>query len=298
MSTLPDRVTPREGPPDGARQSASLPLDEAVRKLRADPQYRQLVDDTYLGSDLEVSARAFLGSGEFSEVCKLLSISLPNAEVLDLGAGNGIASYALAKSGVRRVIALEPNPSAEVGRGAILRMTRGLPVSVISGRGEEIPLFASSIDVVYARQVLHHSSNPKQILRECWRILKKGGCILSSREHVVDNEAQLREFLGGHPIHQLAGGEGAYPLSRYLDSFKSAGLQLEKTIGPWDSIINAYPAVRAQTELAKYPSRLWTSKFGFLGTLISRLPFMSSLTWRWLNRPVPGRMFSFLAYKV
>jgi methylase of polypeptide subunit release factors len=112
MSTLPDRVTPREGPPDGARQSASLPLDEAVRKLRADPQYRQLVDDTYLGSDLEVSARAFLGSGEFSEVCKLLSISLPNAEVLDLGAGNGIASYALAKSGVRRVIALEPNPSA------------------------------------------------------------------------------------------------------------------------------------------------------------------------------------------
>jgi len=273
-----------------------MTIDAAVLRLRQDPKFAELIRDSYLEADTRASAERFRQSGEFQEVQQLLGY-LCTGTIVDLGAGTGIAAYAFSASGARLVYALEPDHSGIVGSGAIRRLTHGMPVEPIEAYGEKVPLLDSRIDVVYARQVLHHTQNLNQVLRECARVLKPGGIFLACREHVVDNESQLQAFRQQHPFHQLVGGEQAFPLDAYLDAIRLAGLQLKNVFGPWDTVINAFPGVKEQAELSHYPQQLLAQRLGRLGAWAGTLPMVCSLVWKWLKRPVPGRMYTFLAEK-
>ena len=112
-----------------------LTIDEAILWLRADPSSADLVVDSYLGRDVADSADRFLRSAEFAEVKQLIGPMLHHAVVADIGAGTGIASYALLKSGAWRVFAVEPDASEEVGRGAIerLREDTSTPIEIVDG---------------------------------------------------------------------------------------------------------------------------------------------------------------------
>lgn len=292
-----------EEPPSpipAAREQNDITVDEAVRRLRADPAWADLVRDAYLGRDVEDSARRFLASAEFQEVRQLLGASLKGACVLDIGAGTGIASMAFLSAGARRVIALEPDPSDEVGRGAIGRMDPQGHLEVVEAYGESIPLETGSVDIVYLRQLLHHARDLPKLMAECARVLRPGGVLLACREHVVDNSAQLAAFLAEHPIHRLAGGENAFSLSEYLAAMRDAGLRLERVIGPRDSVINAFPLVRSSEELAELPRRALERRFGLLGRLAGHMPGVQRLVRARMRRSagsVPGRLYSFLASK-
>lgn len=279
--------------------TGSMTLDEAILWLRADPSSAGLVADAYLGRDVVASADRFLRSAEFAEVKRLLGPILHHAVVADVGAGAGIASYALHKAGASRVFAVEPDASDEVGRGAIerLREDTSTPIEILDGWGEALPLPDDSIDVVYSRQVLHHAADLGRFMSEVARVLHPGGVLLSCREHVVDNESQKKAFLDSHPIHRLAGGEDALSLPQYLAAIAASGLVLRDTLGPWDSVINAYPAVRSVDELADFPARRLEERFGPFGKRASRLPGVSALVWWRISRPRPGRMYSFLCSK-
>ena len=98
-----------------------LSVDAAVLQLRADPQMADLVRDSYLDRDVLAAGKRFVDSAEFAEVRQRLGDHWRNGIVVDLGAGTGIASYAFAQSGAQKVYAVEPDPSEEVGRGAIMR---------------------------------------------------------------------------------------------------------------------------------------------------------------------------------
>jgi SAM-dependent methyltransferase len=275
-----------------------MSLNEAIRYMRANLQYAKIVCDNYLGADVLESAERFQGSAEFSEVQKLIGPHIRGGTILDLGAGTGIASRAFAKSGARLVYALEPDPSNEVGYGAMRRLATGLPINLIDAYGEQIPLLDGEVDVVYARQVLHHTTNLPLVLRECARVLRTEGMFLACREHVADDEQQLQAFLSTHPVHQLAGGENAYRLDEYTEAIRSSGLELVKIIGPLDSVINAFPAVRTTEELERLPQTVLREHFGWVGALASKVSGVNSLVWRQLkHRPMPGRAYSFLAVK-
>jgi SAM-dependent methyltransferase len=276
---------------------ARLTLDEAVRWMRAQPAFAAVVRDAYLGPDLEDSARRFAASGEFSAVRMLLGDRIRGAQVLDLGAGTGVASRAFLQAGAGRIIAVEPDPSELVGRGALHRLCAGQPVEVIGDFAERLSVPTSSVDIVYARQVLHHLHDLEAALRECARVLRPGGIFLACREHVVDNATQLRHFLAQHPMHQLAGGENAFPAATYRQAIARAGLRLEQELGPWDSVINAFPFVTNVAELSDYPQRALERKFGAPGRMAARLPGIKSAVWCWLRRRRPGRMHSYLAVK-
>lgn len=278
--------------------AASLPsVDEAIHILRADPASRDLVRDAYLGRDVVDSAKRFLGSGEFAAVRALLGDRLDGATVLDIGAGTGIASAAFLASGASRAIALEPDASDEVGRGAIKRLGSHPGLEIVDGWGERIDLPDGTADIVYCRQALHHARDLPLMLRECARVLRPGGILIACREHVVDDARQLEQFLAAHPIHRLAGGEHAFALEDYLAAIEAAGLTIQRQIGPWDSIINAFPMARSDEELADLPSTLLGQRLGGLGRIVASLPVGAWLARRWLERPRPGRLYSFLASK-
>ena len=169
-----------------------MTTEQAVLHLRQQPQYAQLFRDAYLGENIGESAELFLHSAEFAEVKELVK-DVKNMTILDLGAGTGIAAYAFVKSGARCVYALEPDPSEIVGHGAIRQIASGMPVEIIEGYGESIALPDGCVDLVYARQVLHHTRDLNRVLRSA-RGCSKDSIFLACREHVVDDEKHSRPF--------------------------------------------------------------------------------------------------------
>lgn len=271
--------------------------DEAILALRADPARADLIRDAYLDADAAEAARRFTASEEFAEARALLGPGLDGAIALDLGAGNGIASFGLASNGARAVLAIDPDTSDVAGLGALATATAGMPVDPIEAVGEALPLSTGSVDLVYARQVLHHATDLVMMVEECARVLRPDGVMLACREHVVDDDEQLQRFLASHPIHQLAGGEHAYRLSEYLAAFQASGLLVERTVSPWGGVINAFPEARDRVELTRLPRSRLQSRLGRSGSFIGHVPGVPGLVKKVLEDRGAGRLYSFLVRK-
>jgi SAM-dependent methyltransferase len=274
-----------------------MTLDEAVRAIRADPGMQDLVRDAFLGRDVADSYRRFLASTEFSEVLAVLGGRVPGADILDLGAGTGVASNAFGASGARRVVAVEPDPSDEIGRGAMAR--GGLACEIVDAAGEQLPFADASFDIAYCRAVLHHARDLDRLLAEVARVLRPGGLFLATREHVVRSDAELEAFLAGHPEHVLAGSEHAYRLDDYVGAIRRSGLQLTRLIGPWDSVINTWPDISDPRALEAISTGLLARRFGRFGRAIAAVPGARTLARRRFAQDhwVPGAEHSFLCRK-
>jgi len=226
-----------------------LTWEEAVRWFREQPENEAEVRHNYFDLPVLAAAERFARSEEFAEVMRLLGPG-NGRRILDLGAGNGIASYALAKAGWL-VTALEPDASAEVGADAIrmIREETGLPIDVVHDGGRLLPFAEDLFDAIHARQVLHHVPDLEAMTSEFFRVLRPGGRCLTTRDHVADDEQQLDQFRNEHPLHSLYGGEHAYPLERYLSAFAKAGLRVVDFWGPIESILNFFPGTERERQL-------------------------------------------------
>jgi len=266
---------------------------EAVAWLRAQPDRQAEVLNNYFDLPIETAAERFAGSEEFSEVSRILGCGT-GRRVLDFGAGNGIASLALARANWH-VTAFEPDPSDEVGAGAIRRIARrcGVEIDVVEQPNCAGVFSDESFDAVYARQVLHHVSDLDATVRDLARVLRRGGRLLATREHVVSNEVERAEFLRQHPLHRLYGGENAYRLAQYRIALERAGLVIERMWGPTESILNFYPGTeRDRLAVIDQVGR------GF-GRHLRWLPGFNEFARHWITwrDRTPGRLYSFLAVK-
>lgn len=266
-----------------------LSWEDAVLWLREQPDQQELVRACYFDDPLQEVAERYHASAEWTAVRGLLRQSTPGS-ALDLGAGRGISSYALARDGWQ-VTALEPDPSDVVGAGAIrsLAAATGLEIQVVESFGESLPFPDASFDLVHARQVLHHARDLRGLCRELARVLRPGGLFLATREHVAENAAELARFLAEHPLHQLYGGENAYPLREYRRAITGAGLELRLVLGPYDSDLNLFPSTRAelrrQIEARLHlpiPEPFFTKRV---------IPLLTRV------RKIPGRLYSFVGYR-
>ena len=214
--------------------------EEAVLWLRAQPDQAELVRACYYDDPLIEAAERYHASSEWQAVRALTGPARGRA--LDVGAGRGISSYALARDGWQ-VTALEPDPSAVVGTGAIKQLSAAahVPIAVVQEWGEALPFPDSSFDLIYGREVLHHARDLPTLCAEMGRVLRPGGMFLATREHVIFKDADLAVFLKQHPLHWLYGGEHAYRLREYQAAIRRGGIRLTRVINPWASAVNLHP---------------------------------------------------------
>jgi len=265
---------------------ANLTWEEAVQWLRDQDDQQDLVKAAFYDDPLIDSVKRYADSGEWQAVLNVL----PEAKgsVLDIGAGRGVSSYALAQNGWQ-VTALEPDSSALVGAGAIrtLNELADLNIEIVETWGETLPFADASFDLVFCRAVLHHANDLQLLCTEACRVLKPGGIFIATREHVLSKKEDLPAFLELHPLHHLYGGEHAYLLAEYRDAIESGGMKIQHQWNPLASEINSFPL-----SIAEIKERIARKL---------HLPLL--LIPMWLLRllgamdQTPGRLYSFVAVK-
>jgi len=270
-------------------QSPQMTWEQAVLWLKSQSGRQELVRACYYDDPLAAAAQRFHADAEWRAVRTFLRRPLAGMKALDLGAGRGIAAYALAVDGWD-VTALEPDPSRIVGAGAIQQLVEdtGVSIQVVKEWGERLPFPDASFDVVYARQVLHHAKDLERLCDEVFRVLKSGGIFVASREHVISRKEDLDAFLVSHPLHSLYGGENAYTLARYQTALKEAGLLIHHVLSPYESDINLFPLTfqDAQNQVAH--------QFHFP---FSRLIPAWMVNWYSRRLETPGRLYTFVGGK-
>lgn len=276
--------------------------EESVRWMRRQPELSQLVEFCYLDQNNLAAAERFLLSEEFFEVAKILKIktSPTKLKILDLGCGNGIASYAFASFG-HDISAVDPDESNDVGLGATKKLAAIVnegSILTYQGFAEALPFENATFDIVYARQALHHFTDLQKGLAECARVLKPQGFFLATREHIVNDREQLQIFLEEHPLHKLHNGENAFSLQDYTSAIEKSGIKVLNSFAPFDTVINHFPLSNA--ELHNSLVQRLSQKVGKIpAKLIAKLPFMENIHRYYLSQKCnsPGRLYSFFGSK-
>jgi ubiquinone/menaquinone biosynthesis C-methylase UbiE len=108
-------------------------------------------------------------------------VSLRGKTVLEIGAGCGITHIVWTKHFGINGFAVEPEgegfgESAVIARDLIA--ANGLdPARIIGATGEDLPFDDHHFDIVYSTNVLEHTADPAQVLREAIRVVKPGGIV-------------------------------------------------------------------------------------------------------------------------
>ncbi len=279
-----------------------LTWEEAVIRLRKHPDYKQLVLDCYYDDPLIKAADRYWKSREWESIKKILAVPLEGVGcALDVGAGRGIASFALAKEGFC-VTALEPDPGHVVGCGAIRSLAKdtGLPIEVVENVSEKLPFADNAFHIVFVRAALHHMMHLNDACQEFFRVLKPGGRLVAVREHVISKQKDLEDFLSRHPLHKFYGGENACLLSTYVLALKQSGFHNVQVISPWQSPVNYAPhslksLKRQLSEKAGLGIPIFNNMIDSLLALPRVWAFAVPVLQRLDNRP--GRLYSFVAKK-
>jgi 2-polyprenyl-3-methyl-5-hydroxy-6-metoxy-1,4-benzoquinol methylase len=129
-----------------------------------------------LAENYAASRRRLLYSGRLAEELRASTLTVAGKCVLNLAAGGGEWDVALFRSGVARVIWIDPCP--EMLRHSLsLHQQQNVRSEYIRGTMENLPLASASVDAVLCHEAIYHAKSEQRACAEIWRVLRKGGVL-------------------------------------------------------------------------------------------------------------------------
>lgn len=194
---------------------------------------RQFVPETRIGAWFQGTNiwHRYVVCESFADLRSLLPSIGPINILLDVGCGDGRTLPLLEQAfRPRRIVALDFDVAATV-RAAAVGASMCTAVDCVSADVCRMPLPASSADVVYCHQTLHHTVDPVAALKEMHRVLVPGGLLLVSES--------CRSFLSSwsvrlffrHPSREQQTAAG------YVAMLREAGFEIDENAwlgtAPW-----------------------------------------------------------------
>jgi ubiquinone/menaquinone biosynthesis C-methylase UbiE len=117
----------------------------------------------------------------------------PGARVLDVGAAGGAFAVACAQLGYD-CLGVEPSDGARKN-AALLAKRLGVPIRLVAGSAESIPVESAAFDVVHAASVIEHVARLDEAIAEIRRVLKPGGVFwFNAASALCPRQAEIRGF--------------------------------------------------------------------------------------------------------
>lgn len=136
----------------------------------------QGLDPNQFAADTLNPARALEAAAVLERVTPLEGKS-----VLEIGAGCGATHVVWTRKFGMDAYGIEPEGEGFGDSAAIARdliSANGLdPTRIVGATGEDIPFEDNRFDIVYSSNVLEHTADPAQVLREALRVVKPGGIV-------------------------------------------------------------------------------------------------------------------------
>lgn len=166
----------------------------------------------------------------FDELERLAYRPLKGANVLDVGAGTGIATRLLAARGAR-VTAVEPTPGMAERLHAV---SPELPL--VRGDGNDLPFHDSTADLITYAQAFHWT-DPARSVPEALRVLRPGGA-LATWWNVKDSSTGWVRAMGTRLAEALQGSYHAYgAVNEIVGHLEPFGLRLGSAVLRWERVI-------------------------------------------------------------
>lgn len=154
--------------------------------------------------------------------------------ILDAGCGEGIA-FPLLIEHLRpsRIDGIDIDVE-QLQRARSRLLASNCNVELTHTNASQTPFEDDTFDLIFAHQLLHHTTEQIPTLREFHRILKPGGWLLSAESCEAFIHTPLVRWFFRHPMHMQRDSQG------YVDLIRSQGFELsdadiQRTI-PWWSL--------------------------------------------------------------
>lgn len=168
---------------------------------------------------------------------------LEGKTVLDLGCGAGDDLVTYAELGAARVVGVEPSETMRtLARETLASVEKdNLPIELIEGEIENIPLADASVDVVVCRFSLHILSKLDTAFKEIARVLQPGRTLLIAVGHPEHDAAALRaqgKEMGDRIELNLFGrttpvSNGSHTMDEYVGEVPSRYFEVIETHGQY-----------------------------------------------------------------
>jgi SAM-dependent methyltransferase len=150
--------------------------------------------------------------------------------VLEVGAGSGRDSLALARAGAIAVVLDYSPASLEVVRGLARRL--GVTVHLVQADGLAMPFRDGTFQVVFHQGLLEHFRDPRPLLVENARVVKSGGRLVVDVPQTFHLYTVMKKALIGFGAW-FAGWETQFTVSQLERLLASTGLRVRRSYGEW-----------------------------------------------------------------
>ncbi len=160
----------------------------------------------------------------------LAETKVAGKRVLEVGAGSGRDSVALAHMGATAILLDYSRASLEVARGVAEREKQR--VHLVRADALRMPFRDAAIDVVFHQGLLEHFRDPRPLLSENVRVLAPGGVLLVDVPQRFHLYTVLKHFLIALG-RWFAGWETEFTIGELERLMGEAGVKVTRRYGSW-----------------------------------------------------------------